>query len=136
MRVVADTNILISALMFDGLPGRILQLGLEKRFRLVASKALLDELEEKLVAKFGVSEADSRTVRSKLELAGELVEPEFALHVVKDDPDDNRVLECAIAGKAEFIVSGDRHLLRVGEYEGISIVTVRQFLERTGLIAK
>lgn len=136
MRVVADTNIYISALMFSGLPGVFLHLGLERRFTLIASKALLDELEEKLVAKFGVSEPDTRTVRTRIEAAGEVVEPDFTLHVVKDDPDDNRVLECAVAGKADFVVSGDRHLLRVGECEGIPIVTVREFLERTRLIEK
>ena len=122
--------------MFAGLPGVLLQLGLERRFTLVASSALLDELEEKLVAKFGISETDTRAVRSRLESAGEMAQPEFTLHAIADDPDDNRVLECAIAGKADFIVSGDRHLLRVGEYDGVPIVTVRQFLERAGLIQK
>lgn len=136
MRIVADTNVLISALMFAGLPGAFLQLGLERQFTLVTSKALLDELAEKLVAKFGMSEPDARAVQSRLESAGDLIEPKFTLHVVKDDPDDNRVLECAVAGKADFVVSGDRHLLRVGEYDGIPIMTVRQFLERTGLITK
>jgi predicted nucleic acid-binding protein len=53
-----------------------------------------------------------------------VVEPDFKLDAVPDDPDDNRVLECAVAGKADFIVSGDRHLLRIGSYEGIAIVTI------------
>jgi predicted nucleic acid-binding protein len=61
------------------------------------------------------------------------VNPSFVLDAVPDDPDDNRVLECAVEGKADFIVSGDRHLLRLGSYEAIEIVTVRQFLETTGL---
>jgi putative PIN family toxin of toxin-antitoxin system len=99
----------------------------------VTSRALLDELDEKLRGKFAVSEGDALLIRAKLEANAKVVEPDFELNAVADDPDDNRVLECAVAGKADFIVSGDRHLLRIGCYEGIAIVTVRQFLETAGL---
>jgi uncharacterized protein len=133
MRVVADTNIYISALMFGGVPGRFLDLALGRRFTLVTSKALLDELDEKLRGKFAVSESDARAIRAKLEGNASVVNPDFELNAVADDPDDNRVLECAVAGEADFIVSGDRHLLRIGAYEGIAIVTVRQFVETAGL---
>ena len=133
MRVVADTNVFISALMFGGLPGRFLDLALRRKLTLVTSKALLDELDEKLRGKFAVSESDARAIREKLERSANLVDPNFQLNAVPDDPDDNRVLECAVAGSAEFIVSGDRHLLRLGGHEGIAIVTVRQFLETVGL---
>ena len=128
-RVVADTNVFISALMFGGLPGRFLDLALGRRFTLVTSKALLDELDEKLRGKFAVSERDALAIRAKLEGHASLVDPDFELNIVFDDPDDNRVLECAVQGKADFIVSGDGHLLRIGSYEGIAIFTVRQFLE-------
>ena len=129
MRVVADTNVFISALMFGGLPGAFLELALGRAFLLVASKVLLDELDEKLRGKFAVSDRDAGAIRAKLEGYAELVDPDFELNAVPGDPDDNRVLECAVAGKAHFIVSGDRHLLRIGSYEGIAIVTVRQFME-------
>ena len=134
MRVVADTNILISALLFGGLPGKFLDLALRRRFTLVTSKALLDELDEKLRGKFAVSESDALAIRAKLEGNATLIEPDFELNAVPDDPDDNRVLECAIAGKAEWIVSGDRHLLGIVSYAGIAIVTVRQFVETAGLM--
>jgi putative PIN family toxin of toxin-antitoxin system len=134
MRVVADTNILISALLFGGLPGKFLDLALRRRFTLVTSKALLDELDEKLRGKFAVSESDALAIRAKLEGNANLVEPDFELNAVPDDPDDNRVLECAIAGKADWIVSGDRHLLGIVSYAGIAIVTVRKFVETTGLL--
>lgn len=58
-----------------------------------------------------------------------MVQPDRVLDVVKDDPDDNRVFECAWTGRADYVVSGDRHLLRMGSYEGIPIVTVRKFLD-------
>jgi|ERR1039458_7614869 putative PIN family toxin of toxin-antitoxin system len=132
MRVVADTNVFISALMFGGLPGRFLDLALRRRFTLVTSKALLDELDEKLRGKFAVSERDALAIREKLEAYANVIEPDFELNAVPDDPDDNRVLECALTGKADFIVSGDRHLLRIGSYAGIAIVTVRQFVETAG----
>jgi predicted nucleic acid-binding protein len=54
------------------------------------------------------------------------------LDAVPGDPDDNRVLECALAGAADFIVSGDKHLLRLGSHAGIAIITVRQFLQTAG----
>jgi putative PIN family toxin of toxin-antitoxin system len=134
MRVVADTNVFISAVMFAGLPGVFLDLALRRKFTLVTSRALLDELDEKLRGKFAVPRSDALAIRAKLEGNANVVEPDFELNVVADDPDDNRVLECAVAGKANSIVSGDRHLLRMGSYEGIAIVTVRQFLESTGFL--
>ena len=70
-------------------------------------------------------------MRTRLENLAEVVEPQKTLRVIAEDPDDNRVLECSLDGKADVIVSGDRHLLKVGKYQGISIVTVRQFLEST-----
>ncbi len=128
MRVVADTNIFISALMFGGLPGSFLDLALMGAFTLVASPALLDELDEKLRAKFELSPEDAFAIRSKLESAALLVCPTVTLEAVQDDPDDNRVLECAVEGNAEVIVSGDRHLLSLGKFRNIPIVRVRDFL--------
>jgi putative PIN family toxin of toxin-antitoxin system len=130
-RVVLDTNVYISALMFGGLPGSILDLAFLRSFTLIISPALLDELDEKLHIKFGVSPEDAALVRSRLENLADVVEPAESLSVITDDPDDNRVLECAMKGRADLIVSGDRHLLKLANYQDISIVTVRQFLDST-----
>jgi putative PIN family toxin of toxin-antitoxin system len=129
-RVVADTNIYISALMFGGLPGMLLNLGLMQAIRLVISPALLDELQDKLRVKFGVLAQDAAAIRAKLESFGDLIDPAIVLDVVTDDPDDNRVLECAVTGRADYIVSGDRHLLKLKEHAGIPILTAREFLHR------
>jgi putative PIN family toxin of toxin-antitoxin system len=129
VRVVADTNVFISALMFGGLPGTFLDLALLQSFLLVTSPALLDELDEKLRLKFGLSPNDADLVRAQLQSSAVLVKPTVILAVIKDDPDDNRVLECAAAGEANYIVSGDRHLLQLRSYEGIPILTVRQFMD-------
>jgi putative PIN family toxin of toxin-antitoxin system len=129
LRVTADTNIYISALMFGGLPGIFLDLAVNRSFTLVTSASLLVELDEKLRGKFRVSPTGAEAIRDMLESISDIVEPGFVLNVVVDDPDDNRVLECAAAGKAEIIVSGDKHLLRLRSYEAIRIVTVRQFFD-------
>lgn len=133
MRAVADTNIYISALMFGGLPGTFPDLAFSRAFALICSRAILDELDEKLRGKFALSNKDASLVRAQLKETADLAEPDFALQVVADDPDDNRILECAVGGRADWIVSGDRHLLRLGSYEGISILTVRQFFDVTEL---
>jgi putative PIN family toxin of toxin-antitoxin system len=128
-RVVLDTNVYISALLFGGFPGSVLELAILGAFTLILSPALLDELDEKLRAKFEMTMEDTAFLRARLETVGEIVEPGEVLKVIVDDPDDNRVLECAVKGKADLIVSGDRHLLKLGMYRGIKIVTVRQFME-------
>jgi putative PIN family toxin of toxin-antitoxin system len=128
-RVVADTNIFISALMFGGLPGSFLDLAFLRSFQLVTSPILLDELDEKLRLKFGLSARDAEQVRAKLEGTALVLTPELALKVIVEDPDDDRVLECAVAGEADYIVSGDRHLLKLGSYQGISIVSAREFMD-------
>ncbi len=129
IRVVVDTNVYVSALMFGGVPGSLLDLAFLKSFVLVISPALLDELEEKLRLKFEVPSEDTAIIRAKLESTAEMVRPDMVLHVITDDPDDDRVLECAVKGRADYIVTGDRHLLKLSAYEGISIVTVREFLD-------
>jgi putative PIN family toxin of toxin-antitoxin system len=68
--------------------------------------ALLDELDEKLRLKFEVSAEDTTIIRAKLESVAEIVRPDTVLHVIEDDPDDNRVLECAVKGRADYIVTG------------------------------
>jgi uncharacterized protein len=129
MRVVLDTNVYISALMFGGLPGSLLDLASLQSFALILSPDLLEELYEKLRGKFGVPAEDVALIRSRLVNVAEVVHPRESLSVIAEDPDDNRVLECAVEGKADLIVSGDRHLLKLANYQSISIIAVRQFLE-------
>jgi len=130
-RVVLDTNVYISALMFGGLPGSLLDLAFLRAFTLIISPALLDELDEKLQAKFEMTIEDAAFLRARLRKIAQVVEPKQSLTVIAEDTDDNRVLECAVEGHADVILSGDRHLLKLGNYEGVAIVTVRQFLEST-----
>jgi uncharacterized protein len=129
-RVTVDTNVLISALLFNGLPGRFLALALAGSFQLITSPVLLDELDEKLRFKFLWSPARANETRNELEMLCDVVSTINCLTIIVEDPDDDRVLECAIAGMADFVVSGDRHLLKLGSYDGIPIITVRRFMDQ------
>jgi uncharacterized protein len=129
-RVVLDTNVFISATLFKGIPGRLLELAISGSFRVVTSPTLLDELDEKLRGKFRLPSANADQVRTDLEEFCEVVSTVNRLAIIRDDPDDDRILECAVAGRADYIVSGDRHLLKLGSYDGIAILTIRQFLSR------
>ena len=132
MRVVADTNVLISAFLFGGLPGAFLDLSHVGTFSLIKSGALFDELDEKPRGKLAVPKAKALRFISQLKSNARVLHPSYVLDAVPGDPDANRVLECAVADGAEFIVSGDKHLLRLGSHEGIAILTVRQFLQTAG----
>lgn len=101
IRVVADTNIFISAVMFGGLPGTFLDLAFMKPFQLVTSRVLLDELDEKLRGKFEVSPDDADIIRLRLGAVALIVEPDSSLKVMEDDPDDDRFWN-AVAAQADL----------------------------------
>ncbi len=133
MRVVLDTNVLVSAVLSHGSPpDSILQAWRRGSFDLVVSAALLRELENVLarprIRRRLAWSADER--KAFVVALGEgafLVVPEAELHAVQADPSDNRVLEAAVEGKADYIVTVDRHLLDLGSYEGIRIVSPSRF---------
>ena len=130
MRVVLDSNIYISALTLPG--GRAnaaLEAAVEGRVVVLLSEPLLGEILRVLGRKFSVdTEELSRTALFLSELAEHIV-PRRRIDVLTDDP-DNRVLECAIAGRATWIVTGDRELLNLREFEGVAIISLREFLDR------
>jgi putative PIN family toxin of toxin-antitoxin system len=134
MRVVLDANVLVSA--FIRSQGRVTPLwhaARARRYRLVISQAIATEVIETLREDFGWEE---RRLLNRLRLmirTGEFVTPRVVVDAIKDDPDDNRVLECAVEGKADLIVSGDRHLRRLKSYAGIPIVRPIDFLRTLGL---
>ena len=129
MRVVLDTNVLVSAFVFPGGPPEaVFRLGLEDRITLVTSRPLLGELGRVLGEKFAwdedrVEEAVAQVLR--LSALPEIVE---AVAEIAADPDDDRVLEAALAGEVDAIVSGDRHLLRLGSWRGIRVLRPTEFL--------
>ena len=129
MRVVFDTNIFISAFVIPGsLAEKAASRIIEGRDELVISPDVIKEALSVLSAKFGRErEALSHLAVTLLEL-GELVRPDQRVRVFKDEP-DNRILECAAFGKADLIVTGDKEMLRLKEYMGVKIKSLREYLE-------
>lgn len=130
MKVVFDTNIFVSALTLPG--GRAdeaLSRVVEGEDRLVLSKALLDELLGVLARKFSRDREMLARVAVWLSEVAEWVRPTRRIRAVADET-DNRVLECAVAGGVQLIVTGDQDLLQLKSFEGISIVTLREYLAR------
>ncbi|MBI2007275.1 MAG: putative toxin-antitoxin system toxin component, PIN family [Candidatus Blackburnbacteria bacterium] len=128
-RVVLDSNILISAFVYGGKPEQILRLILEKQIDGFTSSPLLSELFEVLIKKFHFSLEKIQVFEQKIKKNFLVVYPEKTVHVVKDE-DDNKVLEVAVEGGCDFIITGDKELLRLGKWKGISILTADQFLGR------
>lgn len=134
-KVVLDTNIWIS-IFFNRILGREFD-GLLKsgRIEVFVSEEILQELAKvleyqkikKILKKSGIS---SREVLEEVLRVARVVNPKKKLDVIKDDPEDNKFLECALESKAEFVVSGDKHLLRIREFEGVKIISARGFLEK------
>ena len=129
-RTVLDTNVVISGLLFTGPPHRILQLAIRREILPVTSPVLLEELSGVLRTKFKYPVSVAETVVEEWADLCERIEPTTRLAVVSEDPSDNRVLECAVDGKAETVVTGDRHLLSLGTFRGIPILTPQEFLGR------
>src|SRR3989442_5697825 len=112
MRVVADTNVLVSAIVFGGPPGQLIELAAQGYLQLLLSPPLIDELRGIPRRKFGFSDAAVYQAETLLRRISTVVEPKQQVAIFKEDLADNRVLEAALAGDADVIVSGDHHLLR------------------------
>jgi putative PIN family toxin of toxin-antitoxin system len=104
----------------------------DERFRLILSPAIVIELTEKLRGKFGWEEHELQRLLRVLVRKAEIVRPTVVPEAVSGDTDDNEIVACAVDGKADVIVSGDRHLLLLREYQGIPIVRPMDFLRMVG----
>ena len=129
MTVVADTNVLVSALLFPGGPPEaVYRLVLERRIDLITSRPLLVELGRVLTEKFGWERARAEEAVEQVIQLAELVDPKVTRSEIAADPSDNRVLEPAAEGGATAIVSGDSHLLALESWQGIPIQSPATFL--------
>lgn len=128
VKVVLDTNILISSLIYGQKPQQIENLILDKIVIGITSLSLLAELTDVLTKKFHFSEFRIKQTEKKIRNNFILVRPESTVKILKDDS-DNRVLEAAIEGKCQYIITGDKELLSLGAFKGIKIVKVAEFLD-------
>lgn len=127
LKVVLDSNVIISGLNFRGSPRKILDLIRRKQIELYTSPFILEEVKDILKEKFGWNERKIQTAVKRIKAT--LVEPKKNISIIKNDEDDNRILECAVEGKVKYIVSGDkRHILPLREYQGIKILSPARFL--------
>lgn len=129
MRVVLDTNVLISAVLFPGgTPDAVYRLALEGRVELLTSRPLLAELGRVLVGKFGWEDRLAEEAVAQVARIAVVVEPSETVSEIRADPAGDRVLEAAAEGQAEVIVSGDRHLLRLRAWREIPVLNPAAFL--------
>jgi len=129
-RVVLDTNVIISALGWNGAEREVLELCLKRKIQLIESRPLLDELIKVLSRprfKFINAKKKTELLDSLIQIS-EAVAPTEKINAVKDDPSDNKFLETAVEGKADYIISGDNHLLKLRRFRRIRIVNAKEFL--------
>ena len=124
MRLVLDTNVIISALVFDGLPEKLLISTLSGAHELVLSQYIIGETTRILESRFEVHPTNLNLLQQLLH-ESEVVYFEPFLHVITDEP-DNRILETAIKGGATYLVTGDKLILSLGRYDSVKIISIKE----------
>ena len=128
LKITCDTNTLISATISKGNEFKLLRLVKQRKIELILSLQILKEFKDVISRpKFGFSQKQINSALKNIIDISTIIMPSIRLNIVKDDPDDNIILECAIAGNVEYLVSGDKHLLDLEHYNRIKNV-------RTGFI--
>jgi uncharacterized protein len=130
LRVVLDTNVLISALAFQGETKRIWDLAEGNQFQLFISRFILSELGRNLL-RLGLTAAQTTLLVEDVQNVATVVEPTGRISAIRRDDTDNRILECAIAANAQVLVTGNlKHIRPLASYQGIEILTPREFLAK------
>ena len=129
-KVVLDINIFISALFWKGVPHQIFIKILKGEILNFTSPQILEELKEKLLDKFKLPPEKVKEFLEIIIFSSQIVQPKRKLNVVKKDPSDNKIIECALKANTSFIITGDKHLLEIKKYKRINIVSPKKFLFR------
>ena len=129
VRAVFDTNIWISSELHYGAPWRCLQAARSGQVQLFRASAMIAELADKLRERFAYPENHIHAVVYEYRSLSTLVSIPGQLRVIEEDPSDDKFIECALTAGATYVVTGDRHLLDIGTYENVQIVTAAAFLE-------
>ena len=129
-KIVIDTNNLISALGWEGKSKELFRQVIDKKYDLNISIKQIEELKEVMnYPKFSFTEEQKAMFLEILFEIANVVKTKISLNVIKEDPDDNVLLECAVEANADYIISGDKHLKRLKEFGKIKIVSVSEFLK-------
>lgn len=139
MRIVADTNTVVSGLLWQGAPRRLLDLGRNQQITLVTSHALLAELaevlgREKFAVRIHLAKLSAKALVEDYAGIAQVIDSPALLRPVSRDADDDQVIDCALAARADIVVSGDSDLLTLTEHQGIPILTTTQALERINAV--
>ena len=129
-RVTLDSNVYLSGFVFGGKPKRVLEMAIDGEIEVAVSDPIIQEVRRHLLGKFGWSEPRAAEAIESITEFAKHVTPTEAIDTVPTDPDDNRVLECAVSSGSQTIVTGDDDLLRLVAFRGIEIVRVADFLTR------
>ncbi len=135
LTAVLDTNILVSTLVVPiGKPAQIVTRAFERQFALLLSEEILQETRNALHRKhiqkrFHPTDQDIESFLARLRANCVLISIQHIENIIPQDPPDNVILACAVGGKADYIVSGNKHLLDLEKHRGVKIVTPAQFLE-------
>lgn len=135
LKVVLDTNQFVSSIISKkGLPSQLLQAWRKHAYILIISKEIIREIEQVLqyphiTKKYYLQKKDIESLIHLIEQEAVILPNPSKVNIIKDDPDDNEILACALEAEAQYIVSGDTHLLSLRQYKDIKIVTAREFLE-------
>lgn len=129
LKVCIDTNVWISGIVFSGKPAEVVSAAFNKKFEVVLSKIILEEIERNLLYKFHFSRAGTKKLINRILQIADLCEPTGTLKIVKNNHVDNQVLETAHLGRAKYLITGDKeHLLPLKIYKHVKIVDPSAFL--------
>jgi putative PIN family toxin of toxin-antitoxin system len=132
-RIVTDTNVLVSGLLWIGLPHQIIRLAENKRIALCLSLSIINELSEvlqrrKFAPRISILNTSSEEIVESLLSITEVIQPVNLFSVIRADPSDNKILDCAYAAHAHYIISGDQHLLKMSKFKNILILSPQKFI--------
>ena len=130
MKVTVDTNFLISATQWDySVAHKLLKKFILSGAEIFTTKEILDEIAEVLERDFGYNKEEVKNINEKILFFAKLVEPKQKVAIIKDDSDDNKVIECAIESSSDYIITYDKHLLKLEDYKGIKIIRAEEILK-------
>jgi putative PIN family toxin of toxin-antitoxin system len=130
MRFVFDTNVYLSGILFNGVARKAIEYLIEGKANIYISKNIIEEIEKVLLSpKFNVGIEKAQFIIKEIESIAYTIEPKNEIRNICRDNKDHIILECAIESMSEYIVTGDKDLLVIKDYEGIKIITIKEFIE-------
>jgi putative PIN family toxin of toxin-antitoxin system len=128
-KVVIDTNVIVSAFGWHGTPEKIIKLVVTGKIHNFITIEILAEVARVVsYPKLKFPKSLQAEIIETIFIFSKIVEPEETVNIIKDDPEDNKILECAVSAEAEFIITGDSHLLNLKNFRGIEILAPDEFL--------